>query len=107
MKNAPDFQANLGFLWRANLSGGEISLGGDVAFEDESYSLVSNNPGSLIDHDPIVNARMSYSPDNANWNMALWVKNLTDQEYWKATTSPDKAYPVAPLTWGIDVRFDF
>lgn len=107
MKNAPEFQANLGFLWRANLTSGEITLGGDIAFEDESYSLVSNNPGSLIDHDPLINARMSYAPHEGNWSMALWGKNLTDQEYWKATTSPNKAYPAAPLTWGIDFRVNF
>ena len=107
LKNAPEYQANIGFLWRADLAGGEISLGGDVAIEDESYSLVSNNPGSLIDHDPIVNARISYTPVEGNWNVALWGKNLTDEVYWKATTSPNVAYPTAPMTWGVDVRVDF
>ena len=75
--------------------------------EDKSYSLVSNNPGSLIDHDPIVNARISYTPVAGNWNLALWGKNLTDEVYWKATTSPNVAYPTAPMTWGVDVRVDF
>ena len=107
LKNAPEYQANIGFLWRADLAGGEISLGGDVAIEDKSYSLVSNNPGSLIDHDPIVNARISYTPVAGNWNLALWGKNLTDEVYWKATTSPNVAYPTAPMTWGVDVRVDF
>ena len=107
MKNAPEFQANLGFLWTANVGSGEISFGGDVAIEDESYALVANNPGALIDPDPIVNARISYAPNGGNWNIALWGKNLTDEEYWKATTSPNVAYPIAPLTWGVDIRADF
>ena len=107
MKNASDYQANIGFLWRVNQSGGEIAFGGDVAIEDESYSLVSNNPGSLINHDPIINARISYTPHEGNWNVSLWGKNLGDEEYWEATTSPDKAYATAPMTWGIDVRVDF
>jgi iron complex outermembrane receptor protein len=107
MKNAPEFQANLGFLWTANVGSGEISFGGDVAIEDESYALVANNGGSLIDPDPIVNARISYAPNGGNWNIALWGKNLTDEVYWKATTSPNVAYPIAPLTWGVDIRADF
>ena len=84
-----------------------ISFGGDVAIEDESYALVANNGGSLIDPDPIVNARISYAPNGGNWNIALWGKNLTDEVYWKATTSPNVAYPIAPLTWGVDIRADF
>jgi len=39
--------------------------------------------------------------------VALWGKNLGDEEYWKATTNPDKAYAAAPMTWGLDIRVDF
>jgi iron complex outermembrane receptor protein len=107
MKNAPEYQANIGFLWTASVEAGEISFGGDVALEDKSYALVANNPGSLIDPDPVVNARISFTPNGGNWNLALWGKNITDEEYWKATTSPNVAYPLAPMTWGVDVRIDF
>jgi iron complex outermembrane receptor protein len=107
MKNAPEYQANIGFLWTASAEAGEISFGGDVALEDKSYALVANNPGSLIDPDPVVNARISFTPNGGNWNLALWGKNITDEEYWKATTSPNVAYPLAPMTWGVDVRIDF
>jgi len=70
---------------------------------------VANAPEhALTDVDPILNARISYAPDNGNWKLALWGKNLTDEEYARAASGGSfTQYASSPLTWGIDFAYEF
>jgi len=109
LKNAPDWKANISALYSHPFAGGDLDISGNVAFEADSVSLVANSPASAeVDIPTLINARMAYTPDNSFWTVALWAKNLTDEEYFRAGTATANAvYAAEPGTYGIDLGFKF
>lgn len=109
LKNAPSFKGTLGARFETGFANGSLVFNGDIGFEDESWSLVANDPAhALTAPDTIINARMSYSPNSQNWQISLWGKNLTDEEYGRAATAGSfSVYAAEPLTWGVDLDVNF
>ena len=109
LKNAPSYKGTIGFLHTSAFANGELTLGGDISFEDESWSLVANGPPhALTNPDLLVNGRIAYQPDNRPWRLALWGRNLTDEEYGRAATAGDfSVFAAPPLEWGVDIGVSF
>lgn len=107
LKNAPELKALVGFNYEAFIGDGEIFFGADAAYEDDSFGLVANPPGSLIEPGFRLDARIGYRAPDDRWKVTLWGKNLTDREYFRATTSVNQVYAAQPLTFGIDIGFAF
>jgi iron complex outermembrane recepter protein len=110
LKNAPEYKGVVGASYTMPLGNGDLVLNGDVAFEDESWSLVANNLGNaLIKVDPLYNAKITYNFSNG-WSASLWGQNLADQEYWRAASSGTThwtTYAAPPRTWGVDLGVRF
>ncbi len=108
LKNAPQYKATLGALYKRPLLNGEIVFSGDISFEDDTWSLVANSPPhALVEGPTLANARVKYDSD-AGWSIALWAKNLTDEEYYRATSAGSfTTYASEPLTYGIDLGYRF
>ncbi len=78
----PEWQVNLGINYSHYFdNGGEIRSRLDYQWVDEQYLSVENRPGSLNDDFYRVNLNASYIPSNADWDISIGVKNLTDEEY--------------------------
>lgn len=109
LKNAPDYKANIAATYTVPMEMGNLSFTGDISFEDDSFNLVANSPASALSEIPtLVNARIAFTPDDAFWNVAVWAKNITDEEYFRAGTATANAvYAAEPATYGIDVGFNF
>jgi len=110
LKNAPEFKGLIGFNYTMPVGDGELFFGGDAAYEDDTFGLVANVPGSEIEPGLRLDARIGYRTDR--WRVSLWGKNLTDREYFRvnivqAATLQNQVYAAPPLTWGIDVGFTF
>jgi iron complex outermembrane recepter protein len=110
LKNAPEYKGVVGASYTMSLGNGELVLSGDVAFEDESWSLVANNlENALIKVDPLYNAKITYNFGNG-WSASLWGQNLADQAYWRAASSGTThwtTYAAPPRTWGVDLGIKF
>ncbi|KLE32302.1 hypothetical protein AAW01_11405 [Aurantiacibacter gangjinensis] len=107
LKNAPEWKGLIGFNYDIFTGPGDVFFGADFAWEDESFALVSNTPGSLVDPGLRIDARIGFETANERWRFTLWGKNLTDRDYWRATTSVNQVYAAPPLTFGVDVGFRF
>lgn len=109
LKNAADYKASIGAVYTKPAFGGDVTFSGDIGFEGKSWSLVANNPPHIETSPPtIANARIAYRPDNGNWNIAFWGKNLTNEHYYRAAAANQfTAYAADPITYGVDVGFDF
>jgi iron complex outermembrane receptor protein len=109
LKNAPDYKANVAAIYTHPIGNGDLSFSGDISFEDDSFNLVANSPASAFSNIPtLLNGRIAYSPDDSFWSVALWAKNITDEEYWRAGTGTGVAvYAAEPATYGVDVSFNF
>lgn len=108
LKNAPEYKATIGALYQVPFAGGELVFSGDVSFEDDTWSLVANSPAhALIDVPTLANARVRYVSD-AGWTVAVWGKNLTDEEYYRASSAGSfTTYASEPLTFGVDLGYKF
>lgn len=109
LKSAPEYKATIAAVYRQSALGGTISYSGDISFEDESWSLVANNPPHALAEIPtLINARVAYEPDDSFWSVALWAKNLTDEEYYRASSGTAfTTYASEPATYGVDVGVNF
>ena len=107
LKNAPEFKISAGFLATVPVWEGDLTIGADLAYEDVSFALIANPPGSLVDPGTTFNARIAYAPTDGPWQVAFWGKNLGDREYFRATTSANNVYAMPPRTWGVDLSVRF
>jgi iron complex outermembrane receptor protein len=110
LKNAPEFKALLGFIYEVPVGPGDIFFGGDAAWEDDTFGLVANVPGTEQQPGLRLDARVGYRADR--WRVTLWGKNLTDREYFRANTfnaptRQNQVFAAPPLTFGIDVGVTF
>lgn len=107
LKGAPEIKASVGFLYEHQVQSGGFFFGGDLAYEDDSFSLVANNPGSLSEPGVRLNARAGYEPAHGGWRITVWGKNLTDREFFQVASAPNRTFPAPPLTWGVDIGLRF
>lgn len=108
LKNAPEYKGVIGMLYTQPVARGQVIISGDIGFEDDSWSLVANSPPhAFIEVPTLVNARVKYEAD-AGWSVAAWVKNATDKEYYRASSSGSfTTYASDPITYGIDLGYTF
>jgi len=111
LKNAPDWKGNIAarYTWSPEDLPGDVTFSGNVAFEDDSFSLVANSPFNADSNIPtLANARIGFTPDDSFWNVALWARNIFDEEYYRvATGNANAVYASQPGTYGIDLGFNF
>lgn len=92
LQDLTDTQLNLNSRWTSNLNllyqGKAINLGfakptwfayGEMAFRDEFVGDPTGNPETRTASYSTYNAKLGLVDDN--WEFELWIKNLTDKEY--------------------------
>jgi len=108
LKNAPEYKATIGALYTQPVYQGELILSADASFEDDSWSLVANSPAhAFIEIDTLINARLKYA-DDRGWSVAVFGRNLTDEEYYRAASASSfTTYASPPLEYGVEVGVEF
>ena len=109
-----DYSGNLGATLVFPLADGGIYIRGDYIYMDE-HSTNGTSSDNLQDKDfddrELLNARVGWRNDH--WNISVWGKNLTDDDYAAQTLNPQvfngmEAYFLAPpRTYGATLRYDF
>lgn len=69
------------FTWPAGA--GEVTLRADWSFRDEMFGEPSNDPGrfTFIDDRSLLNFDLSYRPNDGDWTIAAYGRNVTDERY--------------------------
>lgn len=108
LKNAPEYKATIGALYTQPVYQGEMIISADASFEDDSWSLVANSPAhAFIEVDTLINARVKYA-DERGWSVAVFGRNLTDEEYYRATSASSfTTYASPPAEYGIELGLEF
>ena len=109
-----DYTANLAATLVFPVADGSLYLRGDYMYMDE-HATNSSNSENLVASDfndrKLLNAKIGWRNDN--WNLSIWGKNLTDDDYATTTTSPQiysgntQYFVAAPRTFGATVRYDY
>ena len=96
---APGLTYNLVARYYMNLGEfGELTLQGDYAWRDSHYLQIENDPFSRHGSYGIGNARIAWHSADGRYDVAAFVENLTDEEYftYQNTLGDDWGYAV----WG-------
>jgi iron complex outermembrane receptor protein len=89
---------------------GDLRLRGEYSYQSDTYFDAANT-SSLNAFQPsysLVNARVTYEPSQGNWDISIFGKNLTDEEYFRnvAISGPSGlGTPGDPLTYGVSVNW--
>ena len=88
----------------------------DVSYIDERYAVsgIINTEDFLLDDMSQVNARASYQPNNSALTVAVWIKNLTDDDSltFKSYNNVFGAAGISgmytpPRSWGVSFGYEF
>ena len=124
LQNAPEWKLNANGTYSIGFQdGGRIDLFAQMSFQSELFHTQFNDP--LIGQDDItlVDARISYVSPNEGWELAVYGKNIFDEEYFQNTvrfTSLSEGnpadrfnigaglgYPAPGNTFGLETLFRF
>ncbi|MEI9995597.1 MAG: TonB-dependent receptor [Rhizomicrobium sp.] len=79
---APNYTAALNAEYTLPVYGfGSLSLFGEYLFRGDSYLTADNQEDGHVHPYGLLNMRMSLTPDEGNWRLSLWGKNLTNTIY--------------------------
>jgi len=107
--------------WSPDIGAGNLNIHMDYVYNEQDFGPDSDNYLPVYesienfgDDKKILNARIAWSSDDDKYLIALWGKNLLDNQYTDipagltATTFGTAHSKVsAPLTWGVDARYNF
>ena len=112
MKSSPDLQWNIGASWVQPLASADLVLSAQARYTDEYYQNQDTSRLIMTRANTEYNARVAYEPHDANWSVALWGKNLSNE--FSSTGGFDIAglgigviYPNVPRTYGVEFKYRF
>ncbi|MFV0277026.1 MAG: TonB-dependent receptor, partial [Parahaliea sp.] len=91
-------------------SGITLSAQTDVSYQSKSYFTPDNNPLLSQESYWLWNAKVAYSNPGRSWDISLWIKNISDEEYYVETydfssNGWDLLLYGTPRTFGVDLEF--
>jgi iron complex outermembrane receptor protein len=109
------------FDWAPEVSFGSINFHMDYIFNEQDISPTSDNYTVGLENvenfgadKEILNARIAWYSDDDQYELALWGKNLLDNQntgvpggYTASTFGVGHSGISDPMTWGIDARYNF
>ena len=79
---APEFKLYAGVQYSVPMGEqGNMIFNLDYSQMDDQFSDPSNSAVDTIDSYDLWNARVAWTPSDESWELALWGKNLADEEY--------------------------
>ena len=79
----PELTASLSPELTIPLGGGELTTRVDWSFRDDMFGEPSSDPGrfTLIESRDLINFDISYEPNDGDWTVGLYGRNVTDERY--------------------------
>jgi iron complex outermembrane receptor protein len=79
LSRTPKNAYRLNAAYSLPIANGDLSIEADYAWNDDRFDDNSNQPPEIIDSYGLLDARIRYVLDG--WEVSLWGRNLTDEEY--------------------------
>jgi iron complex outermembrane receptor protein len=112
LKNAPELQWTLGASYVQPVGNADLVFSAQARHSDDYFQNQDNSPLIMRRAGEEYNARIAYQPNDADWSVALWGKNLGND--FASTGGFDIAglgvavlYPNVPRTYGIEFSYRF
>lgn len=110
LTRSPEHQYNVFAALDLPVAAGTARARVDYNWTGDFFFDPSNAPETRVESYGTVDARLSWGPDNANWDISLWGRNLTDETYpVHIIKNLDIAFSVfaPPRTFGAQFRMRF
>lgn len=119
LPNSPENSMAANISWRiAELSAGTLQFDADYSWRDDSFTGGRIQPGDDIDAYGVGNLRLALDGEDwigqGNYNVALWVRNVGDEEYLTDTFGSFAGIHATqigaygePRTYGLDLIYRF
>jgi iron complex outermembrane recepter protein len=108
---APKFSTTAGLEYDWPLSNTLTGFAGaNVTTNSKTYSVVGNDPASLIESFVLVDVRAGVETTDGRWRAQLWGKNITDRYYWTNAVvvyDQEVRYAGQPATFGITASYRY
>jgi iron complex outermembrane recepter protein len=111
-----EWSLNASAEYEMEIAGGTLFSRLGFTYIDERYGDqgVDNHPDDLLPDQSLLNGRLTYRPGQGNWGIAVWGKNLTDDDsyvylgYSSAFgINARSAQYQEPRTYGVEVDYTF
>ena len=110
---APENQYSAGAQYDFNASDGDvISIRADYGWTDEFVTIQDIRLQKLQESYGLLSGRITYTPVNADWNLALWGRNLTNEWFQLGGFGAflggvDQGVVARPREYGLTVSMEF
>jgi len=86
----PELTASVSPEFTIPTGNGALTLRADYSFRDKMYGEPSSDPGrfTFIDSRELINFDISYRPNDGDWTLAAYGRNVTDERYDNARLNP-------------------
>ncbi len=110
LRNAPRNAWNLAVSYSKDLAiGGAVDARVEYVAKDKAYQDIQNFEHGAIPAYRIYNMRMAYTSSGEQWEVAAWVNNAFDEEYYAHNyqVAPFGAFhvPALPRTYGVTLTY--
>jgi iron complex outermembrane receptor protein len=110
----PELQWALGLQYGFDMSnGGRLNMRLDASFTDDVYADPTNHPLNVIEGYTLTNARIWWESQDEGWEIALEIRNLTDELYYhdlydqRGSVGQVQLQPALPRTWYVSASRNF
>jgi iron complex outermembrane receptor protein len=112
LKQAPELTWTIGTQYIVPVGNGDLVLGAQAHYTDEHFQNLANSTIIQTGDYTIFDARIAYEAAVDRWMVALWGKNLGDEEYFTGGfdivgLTIANAYMNVPRTYGVEFRYRF
>ncbi len=112
---APEHSAALGVRYDQNIGTFTLGVDASASYSGDTYMQFSNAPHSKREALLLTNLRLRFAPAIGPWELVLWGRNLTDEQYPAASFGDDLpdadpqsvVYPGEPRILGISFSYSF
>ena len=107
----PEFTYSIGANYIHPLSNGELSFYFNYGWRDDIHQ--GRGFLDVAEDRGLLDARITFAPFSDRYSVSLWGYNLTDEDYFdrvldlQATFGLTTSHAGAPMTYGIDLMFNF
>jgi iron complex outermembrane receptor protein len=113
VKRTPDATASLGATYNIPMDGlnGSLDLNTNLTYTDAFYNDIINSASSEHEEVTLLNASVTYTANNEKLRVAVFARNLTDEEYQTSGLSVANLWNFStfgnPATYGLEVEVKF
>ena len=82
MEKAPELKYNIGATYDLSLESGSLTFRFDYSYQDETRAALVPSQVVIMEDYDLLSANIRYIPNSEKWSVALYGKNMGDEEYY-------------------------